>query len=367
MTQPLNYVHNTPVLDRLHLLQVSPADLGRWDEFVCHHPLGTVCHSAAWRRLLEDAFPHVTGHFLALEEPKTRRIVAGLPIYSLKSWLLGNRLVSVPFAAWCDPLASNEHELKMLLRAAAEMESETATRFTELRVRHTAELVKACDPIPSHRWLHHRVALDRPLEDLWRGLSRTAVRQLVRSAEKSGVEITREEGPEAVATFHEMLSATRRNLGLPPIPLRFFQALQQHLKTDGHALLLARQNGVLQGGVLATKSRSNFHLEYAAVASERTVKGTMQLLYWRAMEMAHREGCAEFSFGRTDSSNTGLVAYKRHWGCVEEPLWEFRTHAKPFSEAETREGFATRLAKRLFRCLPRPLCHLAGEFIYRHR
>jgi hypothetical protein len=316
---------------------------------------------------MEDAFPHVTGRFLALEEPETRQIVAGLPIYSVKSWLLGNRLVCVPFAAWCDPLASNEHELGMLLRAAEEMESENSARFTEARVRHTAELVRAGGLIPSHRWLHHCVALDRPREELWRGLSRTAVRQLVRSAEKSGVVVTREEGPEAVADFHRMLSGTRRRLGLPPIPFRFFQALQQHLKSDGYALLLARQAGVLQGGVLATKSKNSFHLEYAAVASEQMVKGTMQLLYWRAMEMAHGEGCGEFSFGRTDSNNTGLVAYKRHWGCVEEHLWEFRTHAKPFSDSETREGFTTRLAKALFRKMPAPLLQFAGEFIYRHR
>jgi len=363
----LSHAHNRSVTAGSRIILLGPTDLDRWDEFVRNHPLGTVCHGSAWRQVLEDAFPHVTGHFLALEEPDTRRIVAGLPVYSLKSWLLGNRLVCVPFAAWCDPLANNDRELELLLGAAKELQAKNSGRFTEVRVRHTAGLVKAAGLIPSRRWLHHSVALDRPREELWRNLSRTAVRQLVRSAEKSGVEILREEGPEAIGAFHHILSGTRRRLGLPPIPVHFFQALHRHLKTDGLALLLARQDGALQGGVLATKSKTSFHLEYAAVASAQIAKGTMQLLYWRAMEMAQNEGCGEFTFGRTDTNNAGLVAYKRHWGCVEEHLWEFRTHAKPFSELETRGGFVAGLANKLFRNMPDPLLRLAGAFIYRHR
>ena len=316
---------------------------------------------------MEHAFPNVSGHFLALEEPGTRRILAGLPIYSIKSWLRGNRLVCVPFAAWCDPLASNDQELELLLQTAKKMGAKISSKFTEVRVRHTTELVKARALIPSRRWLHHFVVLDRSREDLWRSLSRTSVRQLIRSAEKSGTEIRREEGTEAMAVFHHLLSGKRRRLGLPPIPLRFFHALQQHLKADGHVLLLARTGGVLHGGILATKNRTTFHLEYAGATSALIPKGTMQLLYWNAMMLAQDEGCREFSFGRTNSHHAGLAAHKRHWGCVEEPLWEYRTHAKPISDTVMTDGFPARLAKLLFRTMPQPFCHLAGEFIYRHR
>lgn len=317
--------------------------------------------------MLEEAFPHVSGRFIVLEEPGTRRIVAGLPLCLVKSWVLGNRLICVPFAAWCDPLVTSADQLAVLLGAASEIENKTAAKFSELRVRRTAEFAQACGLTRTRRWLHHYVELDRPRQDLWRSLSRTAVRRLVQVAEKAGVAVTREDSAEALGSFHQMLSRSRREKGLPQIPLQFFRAMQLNLAGDGQALLLARWQGQPCGGVLATKCRATFHLDYAGAASEQVPPGTMQLLYWRALELAQDEGCGEFSFGRTDCLQSGLVAYKRHWGCREEELCEFRTNAEPAADLDRRNHSTTRIVRMLIRRLPRPVYQLAGDFIYRHR
>jgi len=334
---------------------------------VRNHPLGTVNHGIAWRDALEEAFPHVSARFLALEEARNRRIVAGFPLYTVKSWAIGNRLVCVPFAAWCDPLVSDQNQLTLLLGAAAELEKAVSGRFTEVRVRRTAGLLKTCGWVPHSRWLHHYVKLDRPRADLWRNLSRTAVRRLISSAERSGVEIARETSQEAVLSFAQMLSRTRKRLGLQPIPPRFFNAIRRNLNGDQQILLLARRKGLLHAGIMATQSRAIFHLDYAATKPDGVPHGTMQLLYWRAMEIARNEGCAEFSLGRTDPHNDGLVAYKRHWGCVEEELCTFRDKSNSRVGSGTHMAVGTRIAKMCFRSMPGPLHNLAGAILYRHR
>jgi hypothetical protein len=65
------------------------------------HPLGLVYHLSAWKFVLDDTFPHIRGKFLVLSDAATGEIQAGLPVYAVKSWLLGNRTVSVPFALHC--------------------------------------------------------------------------------------------------------------------------------------------------------------------------------------------------------------------------------------------------------------------------
>src|ERR1700691_2956737 len=67
-----------------------------WDTFVLRHPLGSVYHTSEWKRVIQQGFRHIRGRFLVLREGEAGRILAGLPIYSVSSWLLGNRLVSIP-------------------------------------------------------------------------------------------------------------------------------------------------------------------------------------------------------------------------------------------------------------------------------
>ena len=85
------------------------------------------------------------------------------------------------------------------------------------------------------------------------------------------------------------------------------------------------------------------------------------------MEIAQEEGCAEFSFGRTDPRESGLVAYKRHWGCKEEELGAFRTPGWPRRHANPWSGFTQRIARVLIQHLPARLYGLAGDLFYRHR
>ena len=155
-------------------------------------------------------------------------------------------------------------------------------------------------------------------------------------------------------------------MGLPEIPLRLFQAMHRHLDPEAYSILLAWHRGAPCAGVLTTRSGASYWLDYAGAASERIPRGTMQLLYWRAVQAASEKGCSEFSFGRTDPRQEGLIAYKRHWNCVESELCEFRNTAKPLPNGHAG-GSRTSVARTLLRYLPYPLYRLASGIIYQHR
>jgi hypothetical protein len=201
---------------------------------------------------------------------------------------------------------------------------------------------------------------------VWRKLSRTAVRRLVRKAEGAGVEVSEAIGPEMMGEFYDAFVATRQRLGLPVMPFRYFEAIQECLSGGSTTLLIARKQGEFLGAVMALKAYGVFHLEFAASSKDAGPPGVMQLLYWRAMQFAIREGWTEFSFGRTAIENIGLMAYKRHWDTVEEDLpictWSRNRRggsAKPIPAVKP-------LLNLMLRATPQPLSKRFGAFVYGH-
>src|SRR5512136_2928209 len=91
---------------------IDPVEDKRWDNFVEHHPFGWVCHLSGWKKALERSFKHLKGHYLVLFSNDAIR--AALPVFEVKSWLTGKRMVSIPFATVCDPLISNSNEMEVL-------------------------------------------------------------------------------------------------------------------------------------------------------------------------------------------------------------------------------------------------------------
>ena len=71
----------------------KPEHMSRWDTFVKKHPFRWLSHLSAWKQVLEMSFKHIRGHFLAIRDYDSNRVVAGLPVYTVKVWLTGNKLV----------------------------------------------------------------------------------------------------------------------------------------------------------------------------------------------------------------------------------------------------------------------------------
>lgn len=126
---------------------LSPDEQGEWDAFVSAHPLGLVYHLSAWQRVLESAFGHIRGRVLVLRDADGQ-IRAGLPIYQVKSWLLKNRTVSVPFATMCDPLVSTREEFDLLWPAIEEAAGRNNSQDRDSYPTHQHRL----HPASPHGW-----------------------------------------------------------------------------------------------------------------------------------------------------------------------------------------------------------------------
>jgi hypothetical protein len=340
------------------------AEEERWDAFVRERPDALVYHTTAWRDALAAAFPHIRGQFVAVTDSASGVIRGGLPLSTVRSPLLGCRLVSVPFAPISTPLVDDSDTLTAILTLARELKRRAGARHIEVRLRGEAPALTGGDWYLSSAYVHHLIRLDRPPAELLASFSRTSVQQEIRRAAKRGVHVSVEDSDAAWEDFHCLFAETRRRLSLPLIPRRFFDSLRQHLRH--HCLLLvARRDGAVAGALVVMDFGRVASAEFIGDRRFEDGGSPAHALYWFAIQQACERGRAEFSFGRTARSNEELVRFKQRWGTVEEQLHTLSDHpAKAVKSRET--SLAYRLARMTLRHIPVPAYRALGSLMYRH-
>lgn len=341
--------------------ELRDGDLAQWDEFVRQHKWGVVGHLSGWKRAIEETFPHIRGRILALRS-NGGKIIAGIPTYEVKSSFLGSRTVSIPFATLCDPLVNSARQFKTLFNYMSGPHG-AAVRVGAWR---SAEALGLEDEAHDTGFIHHFLPLEGSFERLARTFSKTAVRQMVARAQRSGVYVESFGGEAGLKTFYDLYCYTRHRLGLPSMPFRFFDSIYRHLGSDRILLMHARLDEQIVGSLLAFKWKDTIAVECMGERRAARTLGVNQLLWWEAIRHACEEEFRIFSFGRTHRSNKGLLDFKRRWGTQEEVLPVFVHPAPTKGVVYTAEGTMTRFLRRLTSATPDALYTRFSALCYRH-
>ena len=341
--------------------QLSEAFLPEWDEFVHRHPWGLVYHLSGWKKAIEDSFPHIRGRVLVIRGANGE-IVAGLPVYEVRSRFLGTRTVSIPFATLCDPLVTSEDQIKALVNHLKDSR-ETDSQPLRIGAWRAASIVTNGNSPDGIGFSHHFLVLDNSFDKLQQSFSKTAVRQMVARAQRRGVAVEACGVEDGLETFYNLYYGTRKRLGLPAMPFHFFGSLAHNLGSEKIELLFAKHGSDVLAGVLAFKWKNMVLVECLGEGVGARKVGANQLLWWEAIKDACDQGYGVFSFGRTHHANTGLMEFKRRWGTVEEHLCAF---ASPVLKMYTSDGAMTAALRRLTSVAPGPIYRLFSAACYRH-
>jgi hypothetical protein len=347
--------------------ELRPEEFSVWDAFVHRHPHGSPYHLSSWKTALEAAFPHIRGRFLVLNRPGANAICAGLPVYTVKSRILGNRLVSVPFAAYCDPLVENASDVSAFLANIRRDLAEAGAGRYELKTWRFTSIGSDSTFQVAQRYLHHFIPLDADPADLFRRFSATSVRHMIAKAPKHAVAVCQGHGAPFLDAFHRIHVETRVRLGLPPLPRILFESLTSSALPNPATLHFAFLRDQPVAAILSLRFRDMVAIEFAGDLPEHRKSGANQWLYWELLREACLGGYKWLSLGRTGLDSPGLRAYKLHWNAREEELCtrivpgtSVGRHRHPFN------GAAHKLSRICLRVLPRRLVTRFGEFCYRH-
>lgn len=364
VTPPLGAVHagNWP-----EVRTVDPLLEPSWDEFVWRNPDASVFHLTAWERVLRRYLPNLGAFCQILPGENDLGIDACLPLFEVDAGWRGRSLVAVPMAPTSDPLASDETQLSVLLDAAVEVARRRHVVGMRLHTRACGSRIRTPEFTVRRRYLQHSLRLAPGPERLLKACDGGCVRNRIRKALRSNLQIRRAQTDQDLGEFYRLHVETRRRLGLPVPGFTFFSALWEILGRLGAVeILLAIEQRSPVAALLLLKWRNRVSAEVLAYSSRSLDLCANHFLFWKAIERAFAEGYEIFDFGRTPVWEKGLVAFKERWGTevCSLPVFVYQPSHPPNGLTEESPRRYYSIARRLLRWAPLPLYRLLSETYY---
>jgi CelD/BcsL family acetyltransferase involved in cellulose biosynthesis len=329
-----------------------------WDDAISTHPEATIFHSTAWARVLVDTYGHrpcyvqmsLNGSQLAL-----------VPMMEVQSVLTGSRGICLPFSDYCAPLTFSAFGHELVAQKLQQIARERHWSYFELRSHSIVPVnVPASESYYGH-FLDLRIGPHALVSNF-----SSSVQRAVRKAQRSGLSVSIQSSPHAMAHFYRLHVRTRRRHGLPPQPRSFFMNIQRHLLDAGFGfiVLVESQKGPIAAAMFFTIGR---HAVFKFGASDERLQELRpnNLAMFEGIKHLAEGGAETLHFGRTDKENQGLRRFKLSWGTREAEIsyGKFNISADNWVGPRTRRST---LHNRIFRILPGSVNKVAGAMLYPH-
>jgi CelD/BcsL family acetyltransferase involved in cellulose biosynthesis len=327
----------------------------RWRDFVESRADASIFHHPAWAKLLADCYGY-RAMAVGLAD-RGGALTAGLPVIDVSGPLGGRRWVSLPFTDAC-PVLTDDRSAETV---AALLEVSRSARLDVLELRGA---------LPEHpavqrhaAFVRHTLSLTADPGVTWERLRKNH-RRSVHDAERAGIRIERGTSAKDLEIFYGLHLRTRRRLGVPIQPRRFFRLLLERVIEPGLGFVLTAYAGpVPVASSIFSSWNGTVTYKYGARDERLTRLDANQLLFWTAIRWASEVGHHTFDLGRSNVEQASLRSFKTGWGAREEPLAYSRISRSPVRTHSS--GFENAMSLIIRNSGPW-VCRTVGELFYRY-
>ncbi len=331
------------------------ADTGDWDLSLPTFDGASFCHQRGWASVLESTLGSVP--FLATARDDEGNIRGVLPLYRVRSLLMGDRLFSVPFLN-AGGAAGTKAAREALTRWALSLAKELGVSHLELRTLMSppAEITETSKKIT--------VVMELPSdpEVLFKDRLKAKLRSQIRRPQKEGMQFTCD--PGNLMDFYTVFARNMRDLGTPVLPRRFFSEALATFPEQTLVGAVRAPDGTTVAAGLGFLWNGEFEITWASSLREYNRFSPNMLLYWGLMEECIGRGAERFNFGRC-SPGSPTHRFKRQWGAEDLPLpWGQWTRD---GQGEGDYGASPMLAKasEVWKRLPLSVANQMGPWLAR--
>jgi FemAB-related protein (PEP-CTERM system-associated) len=272
-----------------------------------------------------------------------------LPLFEIRQ-STGNKIISVPFSTEGGVLAKNDNAKNTLLSQAKSIVKENNLDYLELR----QEKDIGANLRTKDHYYHMKLKLDPDTETVWKNADKK-LRNAVRKAEKLG--LTTDRGLKYFDDFYRIFSINMRDLGTPVDKKQFFEEIIKQFPNQVD-IVVAKLNDKVIGAIFLLKHKKIIKSEWASSYRKYFGNNASQLMYWRAIEDACKEGFEIFDFGRS-MLDEGTYQFKRKFGAKPVQL-HYKYFMKQGAVPDTRK---TNWKRQLFaKCWSRMPLFVANKF-----
>jgi FemAB-related protein (PEP-CTERM system-associated) len=326
-----------------------------WNEYVARHPAARAYHIATWATTVSRLFS-LPAYFLTARDDQDR-IIGVLPLLRQKSWIFGDRLVSLPYFNYGGALADDAVTHEGLLEHAAALGRELGVKEIEVRETHP----------PPISWPQRQdkatLVLDLPstVVDLNQQLGSKLRSQVKRALREQPKAIFG--AGELLDDFYGVFAEVMRDHGTPVYPRRFFAVLLQELAAEC-VIVVLRLDGRPVSAAFLVRHRDQLEIPWAATLAAVRSRSINMALYWEVLRYAVENRYPTFDFGRS-TVDSGPYRFKLQWGARPVPLhWAcWRPDDSQATTIEVSDGRARAIATRIWSHLPTPVANRLGPLI----
>lgn len=333
---------------------VVSADDSAWREFVLAHPEALPYHHPAWIATLAETYGYEP--FAVAVRSDGGKILGGLPFVSVGGRLRPRRWIALPFTDACPPLTSSGLSDRAVGLAIARLQPEHEVASVEIRAA-----LSGFETGAELRGVVHTLRLTDA--DSVFGAFPSRVRRNIRKAQATGLAVRPAKEPDDLTRVYFGLHAdTRRRLGVPSQPRRFFETLWRRVIEPGLGFaLLAYHDEVAVAGAVFLRWNGRIVYKYSASDRRHWPLRPNNLLLWECIRHGCATGAHTLDFGRSDLEDAGLRSFKRSWGTREEPL----VYTTLGRRGTTNAATAGKLLRPVIRASPTWVSRALGAALYR--
>jgi hypothetical protein len=344
-------------VSREHLCEIDPFSDSRWELFIAGHPRASVFHSTRWLRALQVTYGYEP--VVLTTSVRGGVLTNGLVLCRVKSWLTGWRLVSLPFADHCDPLASNPDELSDLLLRVRQYD---VGKWEYTEIRPTLYQPEHTGFEKSATYWTHNLDLSKSKHELFRNFHKTSIQGKIRKAEREGLRYEEGNSEILLAKFYRLLITTRRRHCIPPQPRSWFRALISTFGDDLKIRVVSKDDLPI-ASILTLSHGKSIVYKYGCSDARFHGFGGIALLLWKTIQEAKVGGAEVLDMGRSDCDNLGLISFKERLGAGRQPLFYWTYSNRPRRSLDVR---GRTWLKKVVPATPDFVLEMAGTLLYRH-
>ncbi|CCK81679.1 GNAT family N-acetyltransferase [Desulfobacula toluolica] len=355
----------------MHVELLFGKDLADWDKYILRKK-ASIYSTVSWLDLLKKTYRFDCA---CLCVKKNGVISGGIPIFFVKSILLGNKICSNPFNLFGDIFYDNESECELLIGSLLNLYQHNS--FNVIHLRTFQKLPESIIYKYNIKQSDSKVIPILKLSSDYDEFIKNCKKQFRINLKSSILKISGS-GEFAVFSscysnkdwkdFYHLVCKLFKNKHLMfPAPFEFFLNIRKYWSKENYSLYILRHREKCVAGILILKFKDKAYYSWSASSIEYNKWGVSTFLLHHIIEDLATQGISWFDLGVTSSENKGLLFFKTRWGADIVHPYDYLIFLKKklvYNEYSSSQSFLT--LRKPIKLLPDFIFSSLTRLLYRH-
>jgi serine/alanine adding enzyme len=291
------------------IAELTDKDCPAWDAYVSNAAHGLPHHLSGWCEVLHKTHGYETPYLMARDE---QRVVGVLPLFLVRSVLVGNTAMTMPGGLCAD---TEEVGAGLIARGKQIAQQAKAKYF----ILQDTRQVWPVDLHTTSNHVHWTVDVRPSPEALWSDLDGNLRRQ-VRIARRNELTVEIDRAGRLLGPCYEVLSRFTHQIGTPLYGRDFLEHIVEAFPSGFNIAVVWRKQEPL-GAYFQLQMGNTVYGMWGATLRQYLKLRPAYLAYWEILRDASANGYQFLDMGRSPAGSNA-AKYKGQWGGVSRPIYQ---------------------------------------------